>query len=137
MGAVTGVTLEGLEDLEETLLAVTPRETAAILRVVSLGIAERIAGRIGARAPKDTGELSQSFFAAQGKQKHNRPSAEVRAKDDVFYWKFVEFGTVRMRARPFIVPTVEAERAPTLSTFREEVGKKVEEAIKRKAKRRR
>lgn len=144
MAAVRGVVIEGLDELSETLLDITPREANALLKKVCLGIAEGVADKIRERAPVRTGNLRAAIVAVQGKQKRNFPSAEVRIthgskalEHDAFYWYFVEFGTVKMRAEPFIVPAVEQARPGVAQAFREGVGTKLEETLAKKAKKRR
>lgn len=137
MAAVKGIVIEGQEELSDTLLELLPREVAAIGRAVALGIATEVASKISARAPRDTGQLAGDVIAVKGKQKTGRPSAEVRIKDQSFYWRFAEFGTVKQRAKPFIVPTIEEVRPGLGAQWREGFGKKVEEAVAQKSRKRR
>lgn len=37
--------------------------------------------------------------------------------DDPFYWRFLEFGTKKMAARPFMRPAFEAKKDEALNTF--------------------
>jgi HK97 gp10 family phage protein len=43
--------------------------------------------------------------------------------DDVFYGHFVEFGTTRTPARPFLVPALEARRESVLASVRATLGR--------------
>jgi HK97 gp10 family phage protein len=46
----------------------------------------------------------------------------AKSKTDPYYWRFVEFGTAKMRARPFLRPA--ADRLPAaLQVFQAAVGK--------------
>lgn len=39
------------------------------------------------------------------------------SKDDPFYWRFVEFGTKKMAAEPFLRPAFEAKKEEALAKF--------------------
>lgn len=141
MAAVRGVVIEGLDELQDTLLNVTPREANALLKRVTLSIAEGMAAKMRTSVPVRTGKLRDAIVAQQGKQRPNKPSAEViiqsgkGAKRNAFYWHFVEFGTRHMKAEPFIVPSVESERPQVQQKFREGFGQELERTLARKAKR--
>jgi HK97 gp10 family phage protein len=55
----------------------------------------------------------------------NRRKQRVGKNYDVdapeFYWKFHEFGTVKMRARPFLVPAFEMTKRQSPETMRTEI----------------
>lgn len=56
--------------------------------------------------------------------------ANQRAKviGDAYYWRFNEFGTVRMPARPFLRPAYETRKDAALERFRESLAAGVEKA---------
>lgn len=62
-----------------------------------------------------------------------RVGAATRAltKQDAFYWWFVEFGTSKMPARPFLRPAFEANKRRALGTFARELRKGVARAAER------
>jgi len=41
----------------------------------------------------------------------------VAVAGDVYYWRFVEFGTAKMAARPFLRPAFEAQKQNALEVF--------------------
>lgn len=47
-----------------------------------------------------------------------------------FYWRFLEFGTVKMPARPFMRPAFDAQREDALNKMREVLKVKLKEALK-------
>ena len=51
--------------------------------------------------------------------------------DEPFYWRFIEFGTRRMKARPYIAAAFQAAAPEMLATFKREVAKGIERAIAR------
>lgn len=68
-------------------------------------------------APIDTGTLSRSIYVKVLRDRFGYPTAaDVRIKTgrkaqkkkkDGFYWRFIEHGTVKMPARPFVKPAIE------------------------------
>lgn len=50
---------------------------------------------------------------------------------DTWYWRFVEFGTERTRAKPFMRPALERNIGKCTDTFVTEYGKYIDRAIKR------
>ena len=80
--------------------------------------AEMIVTEAAARAPKMTGNLAESGYAAiKGKstyKKDKRHNKEVKPKEGqaiaafaIFYASFVEYGTQKNSAKPFLRPTVD------------------------------
>lgn len=51
-----------------------------------------------------------------------------------FYWKFVELGTVKMRAKPFLVPAFNAKKAGSPETMRKELEDGMVKATRKLAK---
>ncbi len=75
-----------------------------------------LAQKVRAAAPVDTGALQHSIGS-----KTTGLKAQITIEDGVIkglrpdiYWRFVEFGTSRMAAQPFIRPTAEAEQQPMI-----------------------
>lgn len=75
-----------------------------------------LAERIQARAPFKTGDYMQSIHAARladvppEKRKRNVIASQTKDKNAVailadFYWRFLEFGTVKTSAQPHVFPT--------------------------------
>ncbi len=59
--------------------------------------------RMRSRAPRDTGGLQMEI-------RWTAPGLTGRITiDGAFYWKYLEYGTVKMTARPFIRPSTEEE----------------------------
>lgn len=67
------------------------------------GAAHRIAREMRARVPADTGATARSI-------KVERNASDEYAVTADFPWRQLEFGTVKMPARPFATPAAEAER---------------------------
>ena len=115
-------------------------DTEKELAQTQLDVARELAGRITARAPRRTGRYAASIYgdriagktAKQGlvglKGQTKDPNATGIFAD--FVWRFLEFGTVHMPARPHIYPTYRAYK----KTARRKVAGAVNKAV-RKAKR--
>lgn len=112
-----------------------------------------------ARAPVDTGNLKANVYlyrdrnpaavganeryiigVRQKRRKYARTQLNRRLgrigksfalRGDAYYWWFVEFGTERMSARPFLRPAFESGKAAFVSTFAAELAKGVESAARR------
>lgn len=138
MKPASGVKLVGMEDLQETLKTVLPREATNILRRTTFGVAGVVTEKIKARAPRRTGKFARSI-----KRKRNRGTktqieasvvAESGKKQRGFMWHWFEFGTVKMSARPFIVPTVEEIRPSVDGIYRQEFGVQYEREMAKRNK---
>lgn len=55
----------------------------------------------------------------------------ARYASDPFYWRFLEFGTSKMAARPFMRPAFEAKKVAAVAAFSTVMGPRIEkEAVK-------
>jgi HK97 gp10 family phage protein len=137
---VSGVNLVGMEDLQETLTTVSPREAKNILRRTTFGLAGVVTDKIKARAPRRTGKYARAI-----KRKRNRGTAtsieasvvaESGKKQQGFKWAWLEFGTVKMAAQPHIVPAVEEIRPSVNDIFRQEFGVQYQKEMAKRNKKR-
>lgn len=80
---------------------------------------ERRRRRAGIKSLKELGEI-------EGKGKAN-PGG------DTFYWRFLEFGTAKTAARPFMRPVPDQAGQKAVSEFVTQYGKALDRAIKRQA----
>jgi HK97 gp10 family phage protein len=51
-------------------------------------------------------------------RKANGGESGVQLQDEAFYWRFLEFGTAKMSARPFLRPAFESQKNAALEVFR-------------------
>ena len=123
MGMDPQVTVTGGEDVVRALRAAGPRLRKAGGNVVAAA-AMNIQREAKQRTPVDTGRLRSSIRATINPEK-----LEAVVGTDVEYAPFVEHGTNRMQARPFLFPAFEQERpkflaalAATLKDAAEETG---------------
>jgi len=117
------------------MAAKAPYRTAGLLKkqlMVRTSKASRQAGNVGvfinvkpAAGAKYKSSKSQDLLGAYTKRTKVRESQRgAKSKLDPYYWKFVEFGTKKMAARPFIQPAADAlPRA--LTVFSDELANQV------------
>lgn len=136
--------LTGFKELAKALKELGPRVAKNGLRAATSAGAAVIRNEARSRAPVDTGEMkkdiqmkrerdqrdgglfaaSYSVFVRSGKK--SRLSGKARdVQKDSFYWKFVEFGTSKMAAQPFLRPSFESRKEDAVDA----IGKKLDERI--------
>jgi HK97 gp10 family phage protein len=103
-------------------------------------IAKNITEKWNGRLNKQTGDLGFRVgvlggardYSAYGELKTGK-SASDNPGGDTFYWRFLEFGTEKAAARPFLRPAMDAAQKAT-DTFIAEYGKSIDRAMKRAGK---
>lgn len=58
-----------------------------------------------------------------------RAGSSLRIQENAFYWRFVEFGTSKMRARPFLRPAFDNNKDAINDTFIRVLSKGIDEAV--------
>lgn len=81
-----------------------------------------VAQRARSLVPVDTGTLQSSI---ESSRTVNGLIGSVGVSSGAHYWRFVEFGTQHMAARPFFRPAAELERNAFIERFRQ-IGPKIE-----------
>lgn len=81
-----------------------------------------VAQRARSLVPVDTGTLKS---AIETSRTVSGLTGTVGVAQPGFYWRFVEFGTQHMAARPFFRPAAEMERSAFIERFRQ-IGPKIE-----------
>ena len=96
--------MKGLEELHRAMIE-TPELVRERLKDVIARATFRLGNAIKTGAPRDTGTLQRSItWRASGL------NGSVEIGIDAFYWHYLEYGTVKLAARPFIRPAGEAEQ---------------------------
>lgn len=148
----------GLADLAAALRELPQRIGRNVLRgAVAAGAAEirkdaknkapQYTGRIADGHPppgtlrraiyqKQINELSdaqrQVFFVGvrQGK-KYRKQGKKGDKSQDAYYWKFVEFGTSKMSARPFLRPAFEASKLQAVDRIQEYLAERIPREVEK------
>jgi HK97 gp10 family phage protein len=68
-------------------------------------------------APIRSGKLKESINVSRVKNKDGAKRVEVGPNEDVFYSRFVEFGTVKMKANPFMARGYETSKDSAMETI--------------------
>lgn len=136
--------VEGLEEVRAMLKDIAPRHARNLMRATIFGVAQEIRDHAKRAAPKDTGTLRKAIKAVRRKSHPDAPVAEVRvthgaqAKNDAFYWRFVEYGSAGdtpQPERPFIRPAAEKARTEFTDVVRRQFAKKLEAKLRSLARR--
>lgn len=111
---------KSLDRLQHKLEKEFPREAKKQGRELVKKAATELRNDVKAAAPMDTGTLRRSIYVKLLRDKFGEPhAADVRIKTgkkaqaknrDGFYWRFLEHGTVKIDAQPFVHPTIERFR---------------------------
>lgn len=107
-----GVKVKGAKQVVGALGNVAQVAQSQLLRDAMFGAAESLCEEIRARAPVRTGKLKRRIRVSRRKLGHADQRLQVAITQgyivvDVFYARFLEYGTSRMAARPFVRPVLD------------------------------
>lgn len=129
--AVAGAMVQGMDFVKDQLEGFLPRESVAVLRRTTTKIAANVRNDMRRRAPKVSGTLRKAIVSKRSRGSRNSIEAGVyvtkgaEAKNDAFYWFFVEYGTQHSPAKPFAAPAIEAARA----TYKDDLAKEIDRQV--------
>lgn len=89
--------------------------------------------RVRAAPMKDSGRLEAAIYQAFADKESTEKSSTYRIavnKKEAFYWRFLEFGTSKMAARPFLRPAYDAARLKALQAAKARMQEEVSKALK-------
>lgn len=137
------IKLEGFDVLARELRELPERIAKNALRAAVNAGASEVRKEVRLRAPVDTGRLRRAVYQKQIGEASSLyrqvyvvgvRSGARRGKDgtknrsqDAFYWRFLEFGTRYIAARPFLRPAFEAQKRAAIDAM----AKKLRERIAR------
>jgi HK97 gp10 family phage protein len=149
----------GLKELEKKLLNLGPELARKGLRSAVAAGAKVIKNAVLARAPEESGALKANVYAYRVRNLSNYSmqtyhvgvrggvaryantaknrregiaGKEYKADGETFYWKFHEFGTEKMAARPFIVPAFEETKYRAAEAIKAKLAERVETLARQK-----
>lgn len=127
-GSSFSVQIEGAEELEAKLKAMGAEiNTGAVLEEAMMDGAEIVRGAVQSSAPVRSGQLSGSIeVSKQGREKH---SVRIGPTGAGFYGRFLEYGTSKMSARPFVRPAFDGVRVQAEAAISEAIWRAVQDAI--------
>lgn len=95
-------------------------------------ISKNVAVRWSGRYFKRTGDLKFRVGILGGAGGSAKASSfEKFPGKDTRHWRFIEFGTKKMRAQPFMLPSLRNNISPATNEFVVQYGKAIDRAIKR------
>ncbi len=111
--------VHGVDDVQRLLMQIAPKHARNIMRSTIHGVAGEIRDEARARAPTDG---PPKTFAPAIKTKRGRGTpttvrSDVIVERRAFFWKFLEYGTSSMSAKPTFGPVVEAMRHKFEATY--------------------
>jgi HK97 gp10 family phage protein len=137
-----GVRLEGFDELEKLLVEQLPKATSrAVLQRSGKTAMEPVLERAEELVPVRTGRLKSSIrIAVKFLKASGRFGAavlvQVGAGDREAYWaKFVERGTVKVPAHPFLRPAFDGEERRIIERLQAAIRVEIDKAVARRAKR--
>lgn len=140
----TTVEIRGLRELSDALKALPKKLERRVLNAALMTGAREIEREAKLRVPVRTGTIRRNIRARPGRPDagHNatvivgvrrlsgRQIARLKARgktaDDPFAWRFLEFGTQKMTARPFLRPAFEARKVSAAFTIKEALKRRIE-----------
>ena len=153
MARVETVRIEGLAQLDRALRELPDRVAnrglrasvyagAKVIRDEARAQAPKAAQSLGTKQPsagtlkrsvimKHIRELSgggrRTFYVLvrQGKKYRNQ-GKRGNLSQDAWYWRFVEFGTRKMAARPFLRPALESRRRQAVDAIKQRLTQRIE-----------
>ncbi len=80
--------------------------------------------------PELSSKTNQTFFVTvrHGKR-YRKQGKKGNLSQDAWYWRFVEFGTRKMRARPFLRPAFDLRKNDALDAIKTRLAERIEQAV--------
>ena len=156
------VQITGLKELQKALNELPKEIQGRPLRSAVSAAAKVIVDDVKTRVPVgETGNLKtavyryrsrrnsatgrETFFVGirQGKAQYkdtayNRRKGRVgknyKTAGEAYYWRFLEFGTAKMQAKPFLRPALEANKSRAVEVMKDRLGKAIQTQAKKLAK---
>lgn len=127
------VEFKGLSDIEAGLQALPVELQRKALREGLTAAAKVFKIGMSRRAPEDTGELASSitYRVRVSERGYGQAIAQIGPAKNAWYGSFLERGTKYMRARKFMVTTMEEDGQIALSAFVHGVRRNFDRLIRR------
>lgn len=139
----TGATVkvEGLRELGEAMSALSSDIANRVSRSATNAGAQVIRKRAQALAPVATGNLRKNIIVRRLREPSGRLTQEyivtvrkgkvtkrqaASGLSDAYYARFVEFGTVKMAARPFLRPAYDAGKTEAVDAIKAKLRDRIE-----------
>lgn len=146
----TNLDFSGLLKISDDLKALSKAENRRVLNKATRAGANIVRDEAKKRAPKKTGKLKKNIVTLSHRSKGNNDASsgvhirgrnprtgnsDTKMKADnpnnSFYWRFLEHGTSKMAARPFIRPAFEARQQQIEKAVVEVANQAIDEVLKK------
>ncbi len=122
--------VEGLKELADKLRAMGPDMSRKVLPAAVGSAARLVRDEARRRNPDLSGLTEKSIYAKKIREKSGAHQATyfvgVRGgKRGAWYWRFVEFGTSRAPAYPFLRPAFAAKQQEALALIRKRIASRI------------
>lgn len=78
--------------------------------------------------PEQSGMSNQVFaVTVRHGKKYQKQGKKGDKSQDAFYWRFVEFGTAKMAAKPFLRPAFEGKKQEAAEAIKQKLAERIEE----------
>lgn len=142
MGSVT-LKIDGLSDLGKRLQTLSADMQGKVARAATAAGAVVIKNSAIQKAPEDTGNLKKNIIAKRlpksetsltsehivtvrkGKKTAKQKAAGIR---DAYYASFVEFGTAKMAAQPFLRPAFDQNKERAVDAMKNRLEARIKKA---------
>lgn len=137
------VEVVGIDDMKKILGELAPKFARNLSKSFVHGLASETSKEAKKRVPTKTGTLKKAIKAKRRRSTPDKPVSDViveqgkNAKNDGFYWFFVEYGTggpVPQPEQPFLRPAKDLIEANMPRVADEQFTKKLSALIKREQK---
>ena len=128
--------LTGIDQIQDLLDSFIPKKAFNLYVATVRGIAAEIAKEAKKRVPTNSRTLKKSIKVKKRRSAKTEAVFSVIFKNDGFYWRFVEHGTLESSAQPFFFPAVLHVQNDMPNIIRKVFVKKIEGMVKRELKNR-
>lgn len=104
------VNISGEKELLRKLKSLSDEIAGEYLKEAVLKGAEVIRQEASNKAPRRTGKLAANIIKEVKEIERDSATVEIGPAKEVFYGLFVERGTSRMQARPFLRPAIDEKK---------------------------
>ena len=112
--------IEGLDDLEKQFdRLIDTSKKKVMMKALNVGAAP-IKKEAKKNAPVDKGVLKSSIRSKQMKHTQ-KPSVGIYVAGKAYYWWFIEEGTSKMAAAPFLRPAADSKHEEGINKFKEKL----------------
>ena len=112
--------IEGLDDLEKQFDRLIDTSKKKVMMKALNASAAPIKKEAKKNAPVDKGVLKSSIRSKQMKHTQ-KPSVGIYVAGKAYYWWFIEEGTSKMAAAPFLRPAADSKHEEGINKFKEKL----------------